>query len=79
MLAFVVGFQGQVPASRSPTLPFAWSAAAGNLVIHALTAEAEAAGFETRDRLITVDGEPVGWWFRSRGRLESGVENSYTC
>jgi signal transduction histidine kinase len=78
LLAFAVGFQGQLAVSRSPSTPFTWSGAAGNVVIHALTAEAEAAGFETGDHLVLVDGEPVGWWFRSRGRLESGVANSYT-
>jgi len=78
MLAFAVGLQGQVQASRSPALPFTWSAAAGRLVIHTLTPAAEAAGFETRDRLIMVDGEPIGWWFRSRERLELGVPNTYT-
>jgi len=78
MLAFVVGLHGQVLVSRSPALPFTWSAAAGRVVIHTLTPAAEAAGFEARDRLIKVDGEPVGWWFRSRERLAIGVANTYT-
>ena len=48
------------------------------MVIHALTPAAEAAGFEARDRLHPVDGEPIGWWFRSRERLATGVANTYT-
>ena len=78
VLAFVVGLHGQVLISRSPDLPFSWSAAAGRMVIHTLTPAADEAGFETRDRLVMVDGEPIGWWFRSRGRLEMGVANTYT-
>jgi len=48
------------------------------VVIHTLTPAAEAVGFEARDRLIEVDGEPVGWWFRNRERLAPGVANTYT-
>jgi two-component system NtrC family sensor kinase len=78
LLAFAVGLHGQLVASRFPATPFTWSAAAGHVVIHTLTPSAAAAGLEARDRLIMVDGEPVGWWFRSPHRLASGVANTYT-
>jgi signal transduction histidine kinase len=78
LLAFVAGVHGQLLASRSPATPFTSSGAAGQVVIHTLTPAAEAAGFEARDHLIMVDGEPVGWWLRSRGRLTAGVTNTYT-
>jgi len=78
LLAFVAGLHGQVIAARSPALPFTWSAAAGRMVIHTLTPSAEAAGFEARDTLIEIDGEPIGWWFRSRERVVTGVANTYT-
>jgi signal transduction histidine kinase len=54
------------------------SAAAGHVVIHTLTPAAEAAGFEARDRLVMIDGEPVGWWYRGQRRLATGVANTYT-
>jgi signal transduction histidine kinase len=78
LLALVAGIHAQVLASRSPATPFTASGAAGRVVIHALTPAARAEGFEAGDRLILVDGEPVGWWFRSRRRLATGVANTYT-
>ena len=78
LLALAVGIHGQILASRSASTPFTSSGAAGRVVIHTLTPAARDAGLEVGDRLLTVDNEPVGWWYRSPDRLQPGVANTYT-
>jgi len=78
LLALGVAIHGQVLASRSPSTPFTSSGAIGRVVVHALTPAAGAAGFEAGDRLVEVDGQPIGWWLRSAQRLVYGAANTYT-
>ncbi len=74
ILAVGVGLRAKIEVALRPSLPIAYSNAAGVASVHAATPEAAAAGVAPRDRLLTVDGEPAGQWALDGGLtgLEEG-------
>ena len=62
VLAVGVGLRAKVELSIRPSLPIAFSTAAGVTVVHDATETARALGVEPRDRVMEIDGmAAVGW------------------
>ncbi|MDJ0787581.1 MAG: ATP-binding protein [Myxococcota bacterium] len=79
LLAGLVGLRARIEMGQLPFLPFDFSGAAGQAVVHGTSPGAEALGVEPRDRLMSIDGLAFTSWLREGGlrSLEFGVSNVY--
>jgi signal transduction histidine kinase len=64
LASLVVGVQAKLEARRYPCLPFSFSSAAGVHVVNEVGPAGRAAGLSPRDRLISLQGLPIGEWMR---------------
>jgi signal transduction histidine kinase len=69
VLAGIAGLRARIEIAAHPTLPFAFSNAAGIAVVHAATPNAAKAGLEPLDRILSVNTQPFGLWLRRGGAL----------
>jgi len=69
LLALFAGLRAGVEEASRPAPPFALSGIADHQVIYAVTPKAARAGLAPRDRLLAVDGIPIGAWFLRSDRL----------
>ena len=79
LLAGLVGLRARIEMGQHPFLPFDFSGAAGQAVVHGPAPGAEALGIEARDRLVSIDGKPITTWLREGGlrTLEFDRSNVY--
>ena len=67
-----------IPRADAPSLPFSSAFVAGVAVIHAVGADARAAGIEPGDEWLSIDGKPVVRMMdEGRGELVAGRVNLY--
>ena len=78
LLALFAGVRTQIESRTRPAVPFSFSSAAGQHVIHGLTPAAQAAGIRSADHWLSIDGLRVDEWLSSGGHdLIEGVPNRY--
>ncbi len=70
VLAGIVGLRARIELASQPSLPLAYSNAAGIAVVQQATPLAGDAGVEPLDRILAVHGEPFPSWLRMGGMLQ---------
>jgi len=78
-LALLVGLELRFSAGQLPSFPFDIESVAGlSAIVTGIGEGAAQAGVEEGDRLVAVDGEPVGSWLpTARARLAPNESNVY--